>query len=195
MLINTFLQKYCRVITYCTLLLGLISCTPVFVASTIAGLSVAYDKRTSGTILEDENIELKAYTRLSSEPFYSSSNLTINSYNLNILAVGQVPSIEAKETILAKLKTIPRVKKVYNELEIKKPIPFDDRAHDAWITGKIKTYLKANASTRKSQVAVVTENKKVYLMGIVTADQANKITNVVRTVSGVKQVTRLFEYM
>ena len=110
MLLKSYLQKNTVLMTCLLLTINLNSCTPIFVAGTLAGLTIAYDKRTSGTILEDENIELKAYTRLSSEPFYTSSNLTINSYNLNLLVVGQVPSIEAKETILAKLKTIPSFK-------------------------------------------------------------------------------------
>ena len=173
---------------------NLTSCTPAFIATAIAGASIAYDKRTTGTIIDDESIELKASSRISGESFYNSSNLNITSYNLNLLIVGQVPSAKAKQIILTKLKTIPRVRKIYNELEIKKPLGIKQQAKDAWITGKIKTFLKTSKKTKKLQVKVVTENSSVYLLGIVSPKQANDITNVVRNISGVNKITRLFEY-
>lgn len=194
MSLKSYQQSLAIYLILFALTLNLNGCTPLFIASTVAGLSIAYDKRTTGTILEDENIELKAYSRLSNEPFYNSSHLTINSYNLNLLIVGQVPSQQAKETILAKLKTIPRVKKIYNEIEIKKPLAFNLQAQDAWITGKIKTYLKTSSHTRELQIAVITENKNVYLMGLVSSKEADKITNLIRNISGVEKITRLFEY-
>jgi osmotically-inducible protein OsmY len=71
------------------------------------------------------------------------------------------------------------------------------RSSDAWITAKVKTALidvdvKGFDITR---VKVVTERGVVYLMGLVTREEAEAATDVVRRVGGVQRVVRLFQYL
>ena len=42
---------------------------------------------------------------------------------------------------------------------------------------------------------VITENSVVYLMGIVTPEQANLAVNVARHVNGVRKVVKVFQYI
>ena len=46
-----------------------------------------------------------------------------------------------------------------------------------------------------TQVKVVTESGVVYLMGIVTKKEAERISDEAATTSGVKRVVRLFELL
>jgi osmotically-inducible protein OsmY len=43
-------------------------------------------------------------------------------------------------------------------------------------------------------VKVVTENSIVYLMGLVTHAEAERVVDVVRTSAGVQRVVKIFEY-
>lgn len=52
----------------------------------------------------------------------------------------------------------------------------------------------ADSSVPSARIKVVTENGIVYLLGLVTREEANAATRVVQSVSGVQKVIRLFEY-
>jgi osmotically-inducible protein OsmY len=46
-----------------------------------------------------------------------------------------------------------------------------------------------------ARVKVVTDTGTVYLMGLVTREEANAVTEKARQVSGVQKVVKLFEYI
>lgn len=86
------------------------------------------------------------------------------------------------------------MKKVYNELQVQQPASLLARSNDSLLTTKIKTQMLADSSVPSARVKVVTENGIVYLLGLVTREEANAATRVVQSVSGVQRVVRLFEY-
>jgi osmotically-inducible protein OsmY len=86
------------------------------------------------------------------------------------------------------------VKKVYNELQVQQPASLLARSNDSLLTTKIKTQMLADSSVPSARVKVVTENGIVYMLGLVTREEANAATRVVQGVSGVQRVVRLFEY-
>ena len=53
----------------------------------------------------------------------------------------------------------------------------------------------ANSSVPSSQIRVITENGAVYLMGIVTQEDAQRAVDLTRNVSGVTRVVKVFEYL
>lgn len=86
------------------------------------------------------------------------------------------------------------MKKVYNELQVQQPASLLARSNDSLLTTKIKTQMLADSSVPSARVKVVTENGIVYMLGLVTREEANAATRVVQSVSGVQRVVRLFEY-
>ncbi|MNY68144.1 outer membrane lipoprotein [compost metagenome] len=46
-----------------------------------------------------------------------------------------------------------------------------------------------------SRIKVVTENGIVYLLGLLTKQEAAQATNLVQGVSGVQKIVKLFEYI
>lgn len=174
------------------------ACVPAVVGGAAASTAwVAQDKRTTGTIIDDQTIELKIQQEMDEYEFLNlnaNAHINIISYNNIVLLVGQVPSSGAKEKIGEIARDTQEVRKVYNELEVQSPSSLMTRTSDSWITTKIKTssgFKKINPLHSK----VVTENGVVYLMGIVTREQAEQLTELARTTSGVQRVVRVFEYV
>ena len=46
-----------------------------------------------------------------------------------------------------------------------------------------------------SRIKIVTENGIVYMLGLVTKQEAARATNLVQGVSGVQKIVKLFEYI
>ena len=84
-----------------------------------------------------------------------------------------------------------------NELAVSGVSSYTVRSNDTLITTKVKGNLVSEAKDRyqPDQVKVVTERGVVYLLGLVTRREAEDVTEVVRTTSGVQKVVRVFEYI
>ena len=118
----------------------------------------------------------------------------VTSYNGVILLAGQTPRSELKDLAAQTARAVQGVKKVYNELQVQRPASLLARSNDSLLTTKIKTQMIADSSVPSARIKVVTENGIVYLLGLVTREEANAATRVVQSVSGVQKVIRLFEY-
>ncbi|MEM8660532.1 MAG: BON domain-containing protein [Pseudomonadota bacterium] len=151
-------------------------------------------ERTFAQQIEDESIETKAQVNLhAANAAYHEANLAIVSYNGYVLLAGQVATPELKDEATEVVKLIRGVRRIYNELEIASPSSVMTRSSDAWITTKVKTYLLGRSDTEGTRVKVVTEDGVVYLMGLVTREEAERISGVAADISGVQRVVRLFE--
>jgi osmotically-inducible protein OsmY len=70
------------------------------------------------------------------------------------------------------------------------------RSNDTYITGKVKTrLLEESSKVNPIYVKVVTERGVVYLMGIVTKQEADTAARIAATTNGVVKVVKVFEYM
>ena len=88
-----------------------------------------------------------------------------------------------------------RVKEVYNELEVAGTTTFLSRSNDAWLTAKIKTLMLADREVSSFRTKVITENGVVYLMGLLSEEEAATTVNLVSNTRGVTKVVRAFEYI
>lgn len=152
------------------------------------------NERTVGQIIDDNNIETKAMVNIHAEnEAYQDAHLLVVSYNGYVLLAGQVNDDLLKAGATTVVRKIQGVRRIYNELEIGPPTSGMTRTSDAWITTKIKSWLLHSSDIRGTQVKVVTENGVVYLMGLVTQQEAALISDEAARVSGVRRVVRLFE--
>ena len=181
------------------LLGGLQGCAEVVVGGAAAGATVAHDRRTAGTFVDDEIIELKAAGKLSDDKEISSqTHINVTSYNTIILLSGEVPNEALRSRAAELVRPIAKVRQVHNELVIAAPSSLLSRTSDSWITTKVKTKLfgiKDMPGFDASRVKVVSENGTVFLMGIVKRVEADAATDVARRVAGVQRVVKLFEYI
>jgi osmotically-inducible protein OsmY len=144
--------------------------------------------------LADETIETKAIVNLHArDERFDAAHLVVQSYNGYVLLAGQVPSDDLKTIATEVLREVRDVRRIYNELEVAAASSAMTRASDGWISSKVKTFLLADSSTPGMRVKVVTEDGVVYLMGMVTREEAERIAAEAADVSGVQRVVRLFE--
>jgi osmotically-inducible protein OsmY len=158
---------------------------------TTAGTAV--DRRTVGTIVEDEGIELRATNRVS-ERFGDKVHVNITSYNRSVLVTGEVPNTPTKQEIDKLVQAVPNVRGITNELQVIDATSVTSRATDTTITGKVKARLFDSGKLNALHVKVVTEAGVVYLLGIVTDGEANAAAEVARTTGGVRKVVKVFDY-
>ena len=170
-------------------------CAAVAVGGAAVGTSVALDRRTAGVYVGDEEIELRALTRLREAFPQKTDNISTTSYNRQVLLTGQVPDEAIRSRASEVVKGIPDVRTVFNELSISGVTSLTSDANDVSITSKVKTRLIRDDRVPGVKIKVVTEAGVVYLMGLVTKAEADAAAEIARTTAGVAKVVTLFEYL
>lgn len=177
----------------CTLIQG---CGALVATGVVTGAAVAHDRRTAGNIVDDQSIEIKAHTLFQDEPELSEGvHIDVTSYNGVVLLSGETPTEAQRRRAQELVSGIEGVRRVHNELAIAAPSSAMTRSSDSLITAKVKARMVGKEGFDAGWVKVVTENGTVYLMGIVTRDEADKATEITRSTGGVQRVVRLFEYI
>ena len=173
-------------------------CVPLMIGGVATGVLVADDRRTSGTVVDDQNIELRVANEISTQ-FGKVSNANVTSYNRVLLITGEATTEQARAGIEKVARAQAGVRHVQNELRIAAPSSLSARSSDSFITGRVKARIVDNQVRGKdprvqaNQVKVVTEAGVVYLMGLLTAAEADQAAEIARTTSGVTRVVRVFE--
>lgn len=153
-------------------------------------------KRTPGTFVDDAVLEPLIKNEIyKSNPEFKGSHIVVVSYNGLVLLAGQVATSELKEQAATVAQAVHRVRKVHNELSIGGPTSLVARSNDTWLTAKVKSRLVASPDAKGLKVKVVTENGVVYLMGLVSRDQADEVVAVTANVYGVQKIVKVFEYL
>jgi osmotically-inducible protein OsmY len=180
-------------------LLGLIAltlggCAAVVVGGAVGTAMVAADRRTSGTQVEDQAIELKAVSRIR-DAVGERGHVNTVSYSRTVLLTGEVASEADRSAIEQAVAKIENVRSTVNELAVMEPSSLTARSNDAILTSKVKaSYIDAK-DLQANAIKVVTERSTVYLMGRVTEREATRATELARGVSGVHKVVRVFEIL
>lgn len=173
-------------------------CAGILIGGIAVGAAVAHDRRTTGSYVEDQNIELKALERLSNNKSISKGgSISITSYNQIVLITGQIESEEAKANVEQLIKSIKKIKRVVNELEIGSTATVSETARDSYITAEAKISLLGIGldGFDTTKVKFKTERGVVYLMGMVTQQEADTVVQRIRAISGVRKVVKVFEYL
>ncbi len=174
-----------------TTLLG--ACAPLLIGGAMVGGSLmAVDRRSSGTQVEDQAIELKAGSRIG-EALADRGHVSTTSYNRMVLITGEVPTEADKALVQETVSRIDNVRSVVNELTIAGTSSLASRSSDVLITSKVKASMVDAKDVQANSFKVVTERGVVFLMGRVTEREAGRATDIARGVSGVQKVVRLFE--
>ena len=184
-----------RVYFLLTVVAFLQACAAVVITGGATGMSVATDKRTTGTVIEDQAIELKALKAFADNKDISEkAHLNVTSYNTVVLVTGETPDVALRQQAIDIVSGIQRVSQVHNEITIAAPSSLISRSSDSLITSKVKTRLLAEKNVSSLSIKVVTDKGVVYLMGIVSRQEAETATELARQIGGVQKVVMLFEY-
>ena len=196
------LKQHTRRLIIC--LIGLVTlpllegCAAAIVATTATVASTMHDRRTTATIMDDQEIKLRARATLSDHPEISEhSRIHVTSFNRRVLIFGQSESRELADKFAHLVSRQPKVKAIYNEVEVRERADNLEVSKDSALTSKIKGSLfqigiKGFDPTR---VKISTTLGNVYLLGLVTTEEGPAIVEHVRGISGVKKVVEIFEYL
>lgn len=175
-----------------TALAALQGCAPLVVGgAVVGGVLVASDRRTTGTQVDDEAIELKSANRLRSLGTLAHVNVT--SYNRIALLTGEAPSQADKDRIEQAVAGVESVRSVVNEIALAGSSSMTSRSNDTFLTTQVKASLVEAKDLSATAVKVVTERAIVYLMGRVSEREAQRAAALASTVPGVQKVVRVFE--
>ena len=175
-------------------LLTLGGCAAVVVGSAVGTALVATDRRTAGTQLEDQNIELKSLTRIR-ETVGDRGHINVTSYNRQVLITGEVASDADRSALEQSIARIEGVRSTVNDLAVMGVSSMTARSNDTILTSKVKASLLDATDLPATAVKVVTERGTVYLLGRVTEREATRATDIARGVAGVQKVVRVFEIL
>jgi osmotically-inducible protein OsmY len=173
------------------------ACTPLLVGGAmIGGAMVVTDRRTSGTQLEDQGIEIKASNRLR-ETLGDRGRVSTTSYNRMVLLTGEVPSDADKTAAEQAVARVDNVRATVNELTVLGSGAFAsslaNRSNDLILSGKVKATFVDAKDLHANAFKVVTDRGVVYLMGRVTEREADRASELTRSINGVQKVVRVFE--
>ena len=173
----------------------LLGCAITAAGGTAAG-AATLDRRTTGTIIEDQAIEFKTYRIIAADKeLDKQTHINITSYNTAVLVTGESPLDEMREKIISIVSGVEKVTHVYDEITIAAPSSMVSRSSDTYITTKVKAKLFADKILSGLIIKVVTENGIVYLMGLITREESEIATNIARGTGGVQKVVKLFKYI
>ena len=184
----------CILVAAASLAGGLAGCIPLVVGGVAMGGLVAMDRRTAGSQVEDEGIELRALNRIHAEQG-DRVHVNYTSYNRQLLLTGEVPSEEVRLSVERSAGAVGNVRSVVNDLAVMPKTSLVQRSGDTFITGKVRASLVDAKDISASAFKVVTERNVVYLMGMVTEREAARATAIARGVDGVRKVVRVFEIL
>lgn len=165
----------------------------------LTGLSFLHDRRDSAAIATDESIEdsgIIALHRL--DDVKDKSHINITSYNAKVLITGEAETEDIREKIISNIRIISGVKLVHDELIIAPVSSMQSRSEDSLLTIRVKDALAEIDNMPgfdATRVKVISENKVVYLMGIVHEEEGMIAAKTVQKVDGVKKIVAVFEYI
>jgi len=187
-------MKNIRLIALICVLTLLHGCAAIIIGGTATGVNVAQDRRTTGTFIEDQAIELKSMDAIRQDKEVSSqTHLNVTSFNTVVLVSGEAPTEELRQRAIQLVKNIKKVSHLHDEITIAGPSSLMSRSGDTLITTKVKSKLIAK-TLNGIHIKVVTENGVVYLMGLLNREDASKATEITRQTGGVQKVVKLFQY-
>ncbi len=178
---------------FCLFLSG---CVTMLDATSDGPLEPDPGRRTFGAYVDDQRLETVIKVNLrKADPDLAEANINVLSFNGVVLLTGEVPSSDLRQAAGEIVRSINKVRQVHNELLVKSNSTFFSRSNDNWLTTKLRGKILANRDIESERVKVVVENRVVYLMGLLTREEANLVSEIAAQTEGVEKVVRVIEYI
>ncbi|MBY6191473.1 BON domain-containing protein [Microbulbifer agarilyticus] len=153
-------------------------------------------ERSFGTYIDDQQLETITKVNLrKAHPELKESNIDVTSFNGVVLLTGQVSSNDLRNLAGQTAQQVHSVRQVYNEIQVRGTTSVLARTSDTWLTTKVKGALMTDKEIDSGRIKIVTENGVVYLMGLLTRQEAENAAEKTRTVGGVQKVVKAVEYI
>lgn len=165
------------------------------VSSVFSGAQLVYDRYSIQQGIDNHQIQVKANHRLFDRyPHLKRANISVITYNKDLIIIGQVPTQADKVLVNNTLKSLKGMRRFFNELVVSQNSSMAQSIKDSWLTTKLRTKMVAENGIDPSKFKVISENSVVYIMGDVKKSQANKVVQLAQNLSGVSKVIRILRY-
>lgn len=174
----------------------LTACLPIVLvgAGAGAGTMLSRDSRSLQTISDDSDIQYQVQQAINrDEALKKQANISDIAFNHIVLLVGQAPSEAMRHQAESLAQQVPKVRRVYNQIQVAPNIGAIQLADDATVSTNIKARLAVTSNIDSNDFKYTVENKVVYLMGLSDKAQLQRVTDVIRNSSGVKKLVTLVE--
>ncbi len=169
-------RTLCALMAATALVAGVAGCaTPVVLGGAALGGMMAIDRRTAGTQIEDETIELRSSNRIHGA-YGDKVHVNVTSYNRQVLVTGEVGTAEARQEIEKIVAGVENVRSVVNELAVMPSTSLGQRSNDTFITGKMRASLVDAKDLSANSFKVVTEIKVVRVFEYLTDADLARMT-------------------
>ena len=192
-IIADYVSRFLSTVLLVTVLSGCIAAA--IGAVTVASVDVVHDRRSAGEYFDDGAIEatLKQHI-LRDSALRKSTHVNGTSFNGIFLLTGELPDENTKQQLTDYATNIKGVRQVVDETRISGKTAFFSRTNDTWLTAKVKSILLKQLHLDANRIKVKSEYGNVYLMGVVTPEEADQATQIASAVRGVVRVVKVFEY-
>lgn len=169
-------------------------------AAVVGGSAVAvHDRRTIGQVFDDQNIEYSVVRAIyASDDIGEESHIKVEVYENVVLLMGETDNEDRKRKAGEVAAAVEHVERVVNEIQTHPRASFGDRVNNSWLTAKVDTALMRENPVPgfdATRIKAISSDGTVYLMGLVTREEGNAVAEVVRNVSGVDKVVKVFDYV
>lgn len=189
-------SKTARIAGFLMLASALQGCAVATVVAVTAGATMVADRRTFSKQIDDQSIEFVAHNELNKQKALSkNTNLHVISMNGTVLIIGQAPNSYLRDLAIKTIQDVPDIVTIHNQVRIGSTTAITTQSNDIWLTSKVKSALLANGDVNAKDIKVVTENSEVFLLGLVTKQEADIVVEITRNINGVSRVFKAFEYI
>ena len=166
-------------------------------AATLSGC-IFHDRRSFGSVIDDQNLELSIIDSINRDKELALKNhVEVVVYNGVVLLIGRTSTAELSARAEQVAMGYQGVRRVVNEIEVGPRIDVGDTTSDKVLSTRVKTGLADIVGIKgfdPTRVNVTTEAGVVYLMGLVSQEEAERVVEIARATPGVQRVVRVFEY-
>ncbi|EDV5543188.1 divisome-associated lipoprotein YraP [Salmonella enterica subsp. enterica] len=170
-------------------------CTPaVLITSASIATQTATDPRSTGRQIDDGTLTLRVSHAISSAGLPPQARVTSTVYQGDVLLTGEAPDDATRQAASETVNSVNGVRHIWNEIRTGSPASTGQKVNDTWLASYIRARLLLNRDTRLADIKVVTENNEVFLMGLVTPEEGQHVTELVSRISGVTHVTTAWAF-
>lgn len=161
--------------------------------------AAAHDRRTMGTIFDDQNAEYRVIDAIYSTPeIGKESHIKVEVYEGIALLMGETDTEEKRQLAERVAAQVEYIDRVVNEVVVDERAGFGTKLNNTWLTTKVNTALiKENPvpGFDASRIKIISSDGTVFLMGLVTREEGDAVAEVARNVGGVSRVVKVFSYL
>lgn len=171
----------------------LVGCSTVISHSQSGDEENIYAKRSLGTAIDDNAIVGRIESKLRTINEQFASMVQVDAYNKIVLLTGRVPDQSFIDKAVEIASSTPGVRQVHLEISNGQETTISNYWYDAWLTTKVKSQLTLTSNAPASKTKVRSFAGYVYLMGVMTPQEAKNAIYVASRIPGAKKVISLIE--